>query len=111
MLSNGTNSWDGVEYETYPSGTPQLTVLKITIPPNKSLDVHTHPMPNVAYVEEGSLTVKKQANGEIHTINKGDVLREMVNEPHYGYTNEKGVVLICFYAGTPGLPLSIPVKE
>jgi hypothetical protein len=30
-----TQSWDSSPYTSYPSGQPQVTVLKITIPPNQ----------------------------------------------------------------------------
>lgn len=54
------SSWDGTLYKTYPDGTPQLSVLKITIPPNSSLSWHQHAIPNAAYVQNGTLTVEKK---------------------------------------------------
>jgi len=103
-------SWDGVEYAPYPAGTPQLSVLKITISPNTSLDWHEHPMPNAAYVEKGALTVEKQATGKTRTLQAGEVLPEMVDSAHRGYTGPEGATLVVFYAGKKGLPLSKPVK-
>ncbi|WP_312240861.1 hypothetical protein [Pantoea sp.] len=47
------HSWDGALYPAYPTGTPQLSVLKITIPPHSSLDWHQHPVANAAYVQQG----------------------------------------------------------
>ena len=35
-LIQSTSSWDGTPYKTYPAGQPQITVLKITIPPLRS---------------------------------------------------------------------------
>ncbi len=48
-----TQSWDGIQYKSYPTGQPQLTVLKIKIPPNTALHWHHHPMISVAYVLSG----------------------------------------------------------
>lgn len=99
-------SWDGVVYQAYPKGTPQLTVLKITIAPNTRLAWHEHPIPNAAYVLSGVLTVEKKANGEMHTLKAGQVLAEMVDSAHRGFTGKEGATVIVFYAGQKGLPLS-----
>ncbi|MGP0823210.1 cupin domain-containing protein, partial [Serratia sp. CY81489] len=101
-------SWDGVLYKEYPKGTPQLSVLKITVAPNTSLAWHEHPIPNAAYVLNGVLTVEKKATGEKRLLKAGEVLPEMVDSAHRGYTGEEGVTLVVFYAGQKGLPLSKP---
>lgn len=104
------HAWDGALYPAYPTGTPQLSVLKITIPPHSSLDWHEHPVPNAAYVQQGVLTVEKRASGEKRTLHAGEVLPEMVNSAHRGYTGSEGVTLIVFYAGQKGIELARPVK-
>jgi hypothetical protein len=55
-----TQSWDGQNYQGYPTGQPQLTVLRITIPPNTSLHWHQHPVISVGYVLSGHLTIEKR---------------------------------------------------
>ena len=99
-------SWDGSPYQAYPAGPPELTVLKISIAPNTALPWHTHPMPNAAYVVSGELLVEKQEGGATKRLVAGDVLPEMVQSRHRGLTGAAGVVLIVFYAGTKGMPLS-----
>ena len=37
-------SWNGHPYKTYPAGQPELTVLKLTIPPHTKLPWHSHPV-------------------------------------------------------------------
>jgi quercetin dioxygenase-like cupin family protein len=98
-------SWDGTPYKVYPSGQPQLTVLKIEVPAHSVLPWHTHPMPNAGYVLSGELTVEKE-NGEKQTVKTGQVLPETVGSVHRGTTGDSPVTLIVFYAGTPGMPLS-----
>ncbi|HEY4072872.1 MAG TPA: cupin domain-containing protein [Herbaspirillum sp.] len=105
LLRSGA-SWDGVPYTAYPNGAPEITVLQITIAPHSALAWHTHPMPNAAYVLSGELTVEKKSTGEKKLITKGQVLPEMVNELHRGMSGDAPVVLIVFYAGTKGMPLS-----
>ena len=109
-LLETTRSWDGVKYSAYPSGQPQVTLLKISIPPRTALDWHRHPMINVAYVLSGSLTVQKRGTGQKITLHTGQALAETVQSVHRGYTENEPVELIVFYAGRPGLPLSIKEK-
>ncbi|WP_205836306.1 cupin domain-containing protein [Iodobacter violaceini] len=107
-LLKSSQSWDGKKYDSYPSGPPELTVLKITIPPNTTMAWHKHSMPNVAYVVSGSLTVEKKVGGEKKIITSGQVLPEMVGEYHRGITGKEPVELIVSYAGSVGMPLSEP---
>ena len=105
-----TGSWDGVKYSAYPTGQPQVTLLKIFIPPHTALDWHRHPMINIAYVLSGTLTVQKRDTGQRITIHAGQALAETVQSVHRGYTLNQPVELIVFYAGRPGLPLTIKEK-
>ncbi|WP_083615394.1 cupin domain-containing protein [Paraburkholderia sp. SOS3] len=98
-------SWDGTRYKAYPSGQPQLSVLKIEIPAHSVLPWHTHPMPNAGYVVSGEITVEKE-DGEKQTVKAGQVLPETVGSVHRGVTGDSPVTLIVFYAGADGMPLS-----
>jgi quercetin dioxygenase-like cupin family protein len=104
-LLKTSKSWDGTPYKGYPSGQPQLSVLKIVVPAHTMLPWHTHPMPNAGYVVSGELTVEKQ-DGEKQTVKAGQVLPETVGSVHRGVTGDSPVTLIVFYAGTEGMPLS-----
>jgi quercetin dioxygenase-like cupin family protein len=105
-LLKAGSSWDGAPYATYPAGKPELSVLKITIPPHTALNWHSHPSPNAAYVASGNLTVQLKDTGQKMVISKGQVLPEVVGTIHRGMTGKSPVVLIVFYAGAVGLPLS-----
>jgi quercetin dioxygenase-like cupin family protein len=102
-----TRSWDGVAYSGYPTGQPQLTVLRITVPPNTTLHWHRHPMISVGYVISGELTLEKKETGERKIVHAGEALAETVQTTHRGFTMNEPVELVVFYAGTGGLPLSI----
>jgi quercetin dioxygenase-like cupin family protein len=102
-----TQSWDGAPYTSYPTGQPQVTVLKITIPPNTALHWHRHPVISVAYVLSGHLTVEKRDTGERRILQAGQALAETVETTHRGFTTDEPVELIVFYAGQSGLPLTI----
>jgi len=107
-LLKSTTSWDKTGYTAYPSGTPELAVLRITIAPNTTLGWHTHPIPNAAFLETGELTVERADSGASKTYVAGQVLPELVDIAHRGITGDKGADLIVFYASTPGKPLAVP---
>ena len=102
-----TQAWDGSQYTSYPAGQPQVTVLRITIPPNTTLPWHHHPMINVGYVLSGHLTIEKRDTGERRILHAGEALAETVQTTHHGFTTDEPVELIVFYAGQIGQPLSI----
>jgi quercetin dioxygenase-like cupin family protein len=102
-----TQSWDGVNYISYPSGQPQVTVLRIKIPPNTGLHWHHHPVISVGYVLSGDLTLEKRATGERTTVHAGQTLAETVQTTHRGFTTNEPVELVVFYAGQVGLPITI----
>jgi hypothetical protein len=62
-------------------------------------------MPNAAYVLSGELTLDEKGGTRKHFV-AGQAISETVNRIHRGVTGEAPVVLIVFYAGAPGLPLS-----
>lgn len=109
-LLKTTKSWDGTLYPAYPATQPEISVLKIAVPPHSALNWHKHPVINAAYVEKGEIQVERKEDGKTQWIRKGQVLPEMVNVGHRGKTGDKGVTLIVFYSGTPDIPLSEPVK-
>jgi quercetin dioxygenase-like cupin family protein len=107
QLLKATRSWDGSNYTSYPSGQPEVTVLKITIPPNTTLHWHRHPMISAAYVLSGHLTVEKKDTGERKVVHAGEALAETLETTHRGFTTDEPVELIAFYAGKVDVPVSI----
>lgn len=105
-LSKTSSAWDGEAYTAYPTGTPEVTVLKITIPAHSELPWHTHPMENTGYILSGELTLEKKDNGQKMVFKPGQVVNETIGEVHRGLTGDEPVVLIVFYAGQKGMPLS-----
>jgi quercetin dioxygenase-like cupin family protein len=102
-----TQSWDGVNYQSYPTGEPQLTVLRITVPPNTALHWHHHPVISVGYVLSGELTLEKKATGERTIVHPGQALAETVQTTHRGFTTNEPVELVVFYVGQVGVPITI----
>ena len=111
-LASSTSSWDGAAYAAYPSGQPEISVVKFTIAPHTTMQWHSHPMPNAGYVLSGELTIEKRDGTRKHFV-AGEVIPETVGSVHRGISGAEPVVLIVFYAGTSGLPLSQqpPVRQ
>jgi quercetin dioxygenase-like cupin family protein len=110
ILLQTTQSWNGKPYTHYPTGQPQLTTIKLTIAPHTSLPWHTHPFPNVVYVLFGSLTLRDRASGKTLVVHQGQAVGESVDDVHRGESGDEPTVLLITYAGTPGVPTSIPAK-
>ena len=105
-LLQKSTSWDGEPYQSYPSGQPQLSVLKITLAPHTQLELHSHPMPSAAYIVAGELTVERKKDGQKQRFTAGQAVSETVDTCHRGVTGNEPVVLIVFYAGSAGMPLT-----
>ena len=105
-----TQSWNGKPYTHYPTGQPQLTTIKLTIAPHTALPWHTHPFPNVVYVLSGTLTLHDKASGKTQVVHQGQAVGESVDDVHRGESGDEPTVLLITYAGTPGVPTSVPAK-
>eukprot|EP00295_Goniomonas_pacifica_P001991 CAMPEP_0175807432 /NCGR_PEP_ID=MMETSP0107_2-20121207/1717_1 /TAXON_ID=195067 ORGANISM="Goniomonas pacifica, Strain CCMP1869" /NCGR_SAMPLE_ID=MMETSP0107_2 /ASSEMBLY_ACC=CAM_ASM_000203 /LENGTH=79 /DNA_ID=CAMNT_0017118981 /DNA_START=61 /DNA_END=300 /DNA_ORIENTATION=+ len=77
------------------------------MPVGFQLPVHKHVTPLGGVILEGELTVIKE-NGEQKVFKAGDSLVEVMNHWHFGKsTGDVPTVLIAFYIGEEGTPLSI----
>jgi len=106
-LVKSTQSWDGSQLPAYPSGQPEIRILKITIPAGVTLPLHQHPYINAGVLIKGELTVISKAGKELH-MSAGDPIVELVNSWHLG--KNSGSVpaeIIVFYAGIKGQPITI----
>jgi quercetin dioxygenase-like cupin family protein len=105
-----TQAWTGQKLPSYPSGQPEISILKITIPPGQRLPMHKHPVINAAVVLRGELTVATDKGKVLH-VKAGHPMIEVVNERHYGANHgTEPVELIAFYAGVKGTPITVPQK-
>jgi len=110
ILLRADQSWNGVAYTHYPTGQPQLTTIKLTIPAHTALPWHYHPFPNTGYVVSGQLTLEDRRTGKRQTFHTGQSFAESVNDIHRGVSGSTPTTLLLIYAGTPGVPTSIPAK-
>lgn len=106
-LIKTTRSWDGAILPAYPSGQPEITILRITIPAGARLEIHRHPVINAGLLLSGQLTVVTKA-GETLQLKAGEPIVEVVNTFHYGVNQgELPAEIIVFYVGVVDTPITV----
>ena len=78
VIAKTTKSWNGNQLPSYLSGTPEITILRITIPPGTSLPLHIHPVINAGVMMQGALTVFTEDEQILH-LKAGDPIVEVVD--------------------------------
>lgn len=113
LVAESYLSWNGDSLPAYPSGTPKISMVKVTIPPNSELPKHHHPVINAGVLLKGELTVI-DIHGNVLEMKAGDPIIEVVNTIHYGIN--KGSIpaeILVFYAGAEGMEIVVkePIQE
>lgn len=107
VLTKTSTCWDGRALPDYSVGKPEITILKITIPPKAQLPLHKHPVINAGVLVKGALTVVTAA-GETLYLKAGDPIVEVVEKWHYGKNEgEAPAEIIVFYAGIKDSPITV----
>lgn len=107
VLAQTHLSWDGKDLPDYPNGHPEITILRIKIPPGAQLPLHNHPVINTGVLLDGELTVITEDGKTLH-LKSGDSIVEVVNTWHYGKNEgDKPAEIVVFYAGLPDTPITI----
>jgi len=107
ILAQSGRSWDGASLPAYPAGEPEITILRVVIPPGYSLPWHRHPFINAGVLISGELTVETESD-KTFELKAGDSIVELVNTWHHGVN--RGTVpaeILVFYAGVKGSPVTL----
>lgn len=106
-LVTSSTSWNGTALPAYPEGTPEITILRIVIPPEGTVPLHTHPVINAGVLLKGELTVVTREDEVLH-LKAGEPMIEVVNTWHYGVNEGDGPAeIVIFYAGIVSTPITI----
>lgn len=107
VLAKSDVSWDGALLPAYPSGQPEITILRITIPAGQVLAMHKHPVINAGVLLSGELTVRTE-DGKTHHLKASEAIVEVVETWHYGKNEgDCPAEIIVFYAGREDIPITI----
>jgi len=107
VLAKATSSWNGEALPEYARGTPEVTIMRFTIPPGLTLPLHYHPVINAGIMLKGELTVVTEDGATLH-LKAGDPIVEVVNTWHYGRNEgDEPVEIVVFYAGIEDQPINI----
>jgi len=111
VLAKTSSSWNGSALPDYEDGKPEITILKITIPPRVRLPVHLHPEINAGVLLKGELTVVTEDKKTLH-LQAGDPIVEVVDTWHYGINEgDTPAEIIVFYAGVQDVPITIKEEQ
>ena len=106
-LAKTEKTWAGDPLPSYPSGRPEITILRIVIPAKSTLPLHKHPVINAGVLLKGELTVFTE-DGETLRMKAGDSIVEVVDKWHYGKNEgDEPAEIIVFYAGSRGMPITV----
>ena len=107
VLARTGASWDGSALPEYPSGRPEITILRITIPAGAHVPLHRHPVINAGVLLKGQLTVVTEDRETLH-LKAGEAIVEVVGKWHYGTNEGSGPAeMVVFYAGVAGSPITV----
>lgn len=107
ILVQSDKSWNGEPLPAYPTEQPQVSVLKVTIPPHSKLKWHSHPSINAGYLISGEVTVSTK-DGMERVVKAGEGLIELVDTLHYGRNDgHVPAEIVVVYAGVKGAPLAV----
>ncbi len=111
VLAKTSKSWNGHPLPRYSKGKPEITILRISIPPHTDLAWHEHPEINAGVMISGELTVITDKQDTLH-LQAGDPIVEVVNTWHFGKNEgDEPVDIIVFYAGIKGKAVTILEDE
>ncbi len=107
VLAKTSSSWDDEDLPYYSKGKPEITILKVVVPPRFQLPLHKHPVINAGVLLKGELTVVTENKKTLH-LKAGDSIVEVVDKWHYGIndSNEPAEIIV-FYVGIKGMPITV----
>lgn len=107
VLQKSTTSWDTKTLPKYLNGQPEITIIRVIIPPKTNVASHKHELINFGYLVRGELEATSE-DGETILLSEGDTIIELVNSWHSAKNQgDKEVELIVFYLGPSTKPFAI----
>ena len=104
LITGTTANGAPIHYPT--TDNPEVKVLRVEIPPGAETGWHKHPLPAVAYVLSGSVTVELK-DGTNYTVHAGEAFAEVVNTLHNGHnTGSEPVRILMTVIGQKGVPVT-----
>src|SRR5690606_27305156 len=79
VLSNTGISWDGQELPKYPQEKPEITILRIKIPPGATLKTNKQPVIKVSVMQAGKLTVISTQDNKTQHLKACEPIVEVVD--------------------------------
>ena len=98
-------TWEGTDI-VYPTGTPEVTSIKLNIAEGELTPFHCHPVPTIGYVLQGDLEVETK-EGKKKMLHKGESVVEVLRTVHRGRAVGGPVEIVVFYIGAASMPHTV----
>lgn len=110
LLTAGT-TWNDAPIHYQCPTRPQVSAVKVEIPPGEATPWHAHPVGNYAYVISGTLDLEL-ADGTRRTFRAGEAFAEVVGTIHRGKAvGAEPVALVVWYMGEEEKPVTVAAPE
>ena len=107
-LASGNRSWDGAVLPPLSAAQPEVNVLRMSVPPGVTLNLHKHPVIHAAVLLQGRLLLETE-KGSTQLLEPGQAAIEVVNTAHRSLSlGPDPAVLIIVFVGPQGKPITLP---
>jgi len=106
IIMQSTKTVTGQDMKYPEAKMPEVTCLRVKIPPGQETGWHSHTVPGYSYVISGVLTLE-YANGAAKVFKAGDAFTEVVDTAHNGSNRgAEDVVLVAFFTEDHAVPFT-----
>ena len=107
----GSKTMDGDDLK-YPRGKAEIRLQRVELAEGGTVPLHSHPIPLLGNVEQGTIVVKRQDMDDI-IYTEGDSFIVGPKTPKHTMGNSKKDSAVVWFAaiGTKDLPILIPAEE
>lgn len=107
-IFKSTTTWDGQPI-VYPEGTPEVTLVELSIDDGFNTGYHCHPVVSFVHVLKGELQIQLY-NGSKKAFKAGETFAEVIDTWHSGEAINGDVEALIYYVGEKDTPLTILPK-
>jgi quercetin dioxygenase-like cupin family protein len=107
-LNRSDRSWNGALLPSLSAAQPEVQVLRMTIPPGVTLNLHQHPVIHAGVLLQGRLRLETK-DGATQLLEPGQAVIEVVSNEHRSVSlGPDPAVLIIVFVGPLGQAITLP---
>jgi len=107
-LARSDRSWNGALLPPLSAAQPEVNVVRMTVPPGVTLNLHQHPVIHAGVLLQGRLRLEAE-QGASQLLEPGQAVIEVVNRAHRSVSlGPDPAVLIIVFVGPKGTAITLP---